>query len=106
MHGICKTNCRRRIKKKSLKEPCWFEIIDILSKEYGWTIDHILTMTMLQVDQLLKSIFKRHDAELRLQASLHGVQLKKSASEEVKPLSKDQFNACKNALKEKLNVKR
>ena len=59
---------------------------------------------MLQVDELLKVIFKRHDNELRLQASLHGVQLKKSSSEEIKPLSKEQRNACSAALKEKLNV--
>jgi len=38
----------------------WVLIIDILAKEYGWTIDYIKTLDLCQVTKLLTAIKDRY----------------------------------------------
>jgi len=62
-------------------------------------------MTMREVGYRLDEIFKRNSAERSFQAALHGVKFdkKSSGSDGTTPLSKKQFDACKTALKRKMN---
>jgi len=41
----------------------WAIIIDILAKEYGWTIDYIKSLDMGQVRELLKAIKNRYNKD-------------------------------------------
>lgn len=41
----------------------WAAICDILSSEYGWTLDYIKTLNFGQITTLLKAIKERRDAE-------------------------------------------
>ena len=41
----------------------WAEIIDILAKEYGWTIEYIKSLDLGQITSLLKAIRNRYDRQ-------------------------------------------
>ena len=41
----------------------WAEIIDILAKEYGWTIEYIKSLDLGQITSLLKVIRARYDKQ-------------------------------------------
>jgi len=41
----------------------WAEVIDILAKEYGWTIDYIKSLDLGQIISLLKAIRNRYDRQ-------------------------------------------
>jgi len=38
----------------------WAEIVDILAREYGWTIDYIKSLDMGQITKLLRTIKNRY----------------------------------------------
>jgi hypothetical protein len=41
----------------------WAELIDILAKEYGWTIDYIKSLDLGQIMSLIKAIRVRYDKQ-------------------------------------------
>jgi hypothetical protein len=41
----------------------WAELIDILAKEYGWTIEYIKSLDLGQITLLLKVIKARYDKQ-------------------------------------------
>jgi hypothetical protein len=41
----------------------WAEIIDILAKEYGWTIEYIKSLDLGQITSLLKTIRARYNKQ-------------------------------------------
>jgi len=41
----------------------WAEVIDILAKEYGWTIEYIKSLDLGQITSLLKAIRNRYDRQ-------------------------------------------
>jgi hypothetical protein len=41
----------------------WAEIVDILAKEYGWTIEYIKSLDLGQITSLLKVIRARYDKQ-------------------------------------------
>jgi hypothetical protein len=41
----------------------WAEIVDILAKEYGWTIEYIKSLDLGQITSLLKVIRTRYDKQ-------------------------------------------
>jgi hypothetical protein len=41
----------------------WAVIIDILAKEYGWTIEYIKSLDLGQITSLLKAIRARYDKQ-------------------------------------------
>jgi len=41
----------------------WAEIVDILAKEYGWTIEYIKSLDLGQITSLLKVIRDRYDKQ-------------------------------------------
>ena len=41
----------------------WAEIVDILAKEYGWTIEYIRSLDLGQVTKLLRAIRNRYEKQ-------------------------------------------
>jgi len=41
----------------------WAEVVDILSREYGWTIDYIKTLDLGQITLLLRTIKNRYEKQ-------------------------------------------
>lgn len=41
----------------------WAEIVDILAREYGWTIDYIKSLDMGQITKLLRTIKNRYEKQ-------------------------------------------
>jgi len=37
----------------------WYSIVDILAKEYGWTIEYISNLQTIEIRELIKEINKR-----------------------------------------------
>ena len=51
-------------------------MVDAFSSEYGWTLNEILDLTMLQASTLLEQIGIRKHNEYAAQAGLHGHKIK------------------------------
>jgi len=70
----------------------WAEIVDILAREYGWTIDYIKSLDLGQVMLLLKAIKARYDKQNNTGDSLED-------SENNKELSISDFEAMGGKVK-------
>lgn len=55
-------------------------ILDILSAEYGWTTEYILSRTFREIHIRMDRIVKRKDQDWKIWASLHGIQMKDKAT--------------------------
>ena len=47
-------------------------IFDLISSEYGWDTDKILTMTMRELSWRVEAIRERQSSDFKLDAQLHG----------------------------------
>lgn len=53
----------------------WPRIFDLISSEYSWTTDYILTRTKREIAWRLDQIDFRNAQDFRLSALLHGIEL-------------------------------
>lgn len=79
-------------------------MFDVLSHEYGWTTEYILSRTIKEVSWRLDRIVHRKNKDLELEAALRGVKLKKRAKKV--ELSEDQASAIARAYEEARQRKR
>ncbi len=52
------------------EEKSLYRMIDLLASEYGWSIDYIQTLSMLEINNLVEIINERKKAEWRIQSYL------------------------------------
>ena len=41
----------------------WADVVDILAREYGWTIEYIKTLDLCQIGTLLRTIKNRYEKQ-------------------------------------------
>jgi hypothetical protein len=51
----------------------WAEIVDVLAREYGWTIDYIKSLDLGQITKLLKTIKDRYEKQNNADNSSEGL---------------------------------
>ena len=83
------------MKAEELEDSLLFETIDILAHEYGWTINYIQKLDILEIQRFLEKIMKRHREEANLQVAIinHGMagkQINWDSNKEQKSLSEEE----------------
>lgn len=61
-------------------------IFDLLSHEYGWTTEQILSITTKELSARMACIYKRREADRIFQASLHDKKLQLNTKEDPEPI--------------------
>ena len=73
----------------------------MLTSEYGWNTEYILTRTMHEIGWRIDKIITRHNQDLEKDAKMHGMEIKTSKpAGKVKELDPGQEDAMHNALQE------
>lgn len=85
----------------------FLEVVDILAREYGWTIDYIQNLGMDEISNLLKTIIKRRRNDLQLlhyviTYAMAGKQLKFDTKQEITMNEEQQLKELMTKLGKKV----
>jgi len=72
----------------------WDETFDLLSSEYGWSTEYIMSRTTKEIHWRVKRINNRNYGDAKFEAGIHGMKMKGNHDDkpevDIKPLNKRQ----------------
>lgn len=91
-------------------DPNFFEVIDTLAHEYGWSVEYIQSLELTEINDLLKAILKRKTFEWRMECyivncAMTGKQPKLDNTPEEEPLERPPENEQLIKLCKELGIK-